>query len=131
MPRIFKANEIRILTDNKVGTLARVTAPIAEARVNINACNCRAVGDKAEFFFITDDNPKAIENLTRAGLPSSEREVIVVETANEAGTLFRAAQQLSQAGVDLDSCYSTAGSQGNTWVVFATKTVEKAMNVIP
>lgn len=131
MPRIFKAKEIRIMADNKAGTLARVTAPIAEARVNINACNCRAAGDKAEFLFITDDNAKAMEHLTRAGLQAAEREVLVVETANEAGTLFRSAQQLSQAGVDLEYCYATAGSQGNTWVVFATKTIEKAMNVIP
>jgi len=131
MPRLFKAREFKVVTDNKVGTLARVTAPIAEARVNISACNCYASGDKAEFLFITDDNAKAMEHLTRAGFKASEREVIVVETANEAGTLFRAAQQLSQAGVDLDYCYATAGSQGNTWVVFATKTIEKAMNVIP
>lgn len=131
MPRIFKAKEIRVMADNKVGTLARITAPIAEARVNINACNCRASGDKAEFLFITDDNAKAMEHLTRAGLQAAEREVLVVETANEAGTLFRSAQQLSQAGVDLEYCYATAGSQGNTWVVFATKTIEKAMNVIP
>ena len=131
MPRLFKAREIKVVTDNKAGTLARVTAPIAEARVNISACCCFARGDKAEFLFITADNEAARTNLERAGFQATEREVVVVETTNEAGTLFRSAQQLAQAGVDLDYCYSTAGSQGNTWIVFATRTIEKAMNVIP
>jgi len=131
MTRIFKAREIKVVTDNKVGTLARVTAPIAEARININACCCFARGDKAEFLFITADNDKALEQLKKAGFSCAEKEVVVVETTNEAGTLFRAAQQLASAGVDLDYCYSTAGTYGNTWIVFATQTIEKAMNVIP
>lgn len=131
MPRLFTTKELTVVTDNKVGTLARVCAPIAEARININACNCSAVGGKAEFRFITADNEKARAQLERAGFQTTERDVVVVETTNESGTLFRAAQQLAQAGVDLDACYATAGSQGSTWIVFVTKTLEKAMNVIP
>lgn len=131
MPRLFTTKELTVSTENKVGTLARVTAPLAEARININACNCAAVGGRAELRFITADNAKAKEHLERAGFTTTEREVVVVETTNESGTLFRAAQQLAQAGVDLDACYATTGSQGNTWIVFATKTIEKAMNVIP
>lgn len=131
MTRLFKATELKVMAENKVGTLARVTAPIAEARVNINACCAYASGNNAEFLFITADNTKTKENLIRAGFKVTERDVVVVETSNEAGTLFRAAQQLALAGVDLDYCYSTAGSSGNTWIVFATPTIEKAMNVIP
>ncbi|MFH0799234.1 MAG: ACT domain-containing protein [Pseudomonadota bacterium] len=131
MTRLFKAKELNVVADNKPGTLARVTAPIAEARVNINAFCAYTEGNKAHFLIITDDNAKAIENLKKADLEISEREVVVVETSNEAGTLFRSAQQLAKAGVDLDYCYATAGAQGSTWIVFATKAIEKAMNVIP
>lgn len=131
MTRLFKAKELKVVTDNKPGTLAKVTAPIAEARVNVNACCAYAMAKKAEFLFITADNEKAKQNLKKAGFSVAERDVIVVETSNEAGTLFRAAQQLAQAGVDLEYCYATAGSHGNTWIVFATQAIEKAMNVIP
>ena len=131
MTRVFKAQELKVVTDDKPGTLARVTAPIAEARINVNAiCAYRWEG-KAEFFLLTADNVKAKDGLTKAGFTVSEREVLVVETTNEAGTLFRAAQQLANAGVDLDYCYATAGSQGNSWIIFATPTIEKAMNVVP
>jgi hypothetical protein len=131
MTRIFKAKEIKVITDNKSGALARVTAPIAEARININACCAYAAGKEAHFYLLTADNERAKEGLTKAGFKPTESEVLVIETTNEAGTLFRAAQQLAQADVDLDYCYSTAGTGGNTWIVFATKTIEKAMNVIP
>lgn len=131
MTRLFKATELKVVAEDKAGTLARVTAPIAEARVNINACCAYRSGKNAEFLFITTDNTKAKENLKKAGFGVTEREVAVVETSNQAGTLFRAAQQLATAGVDLDYCYATAGSNGNTWIVFATPTIEKAMNVIP
>lgn len=131
MPRIFKAKEIKVVTKNKPGLLARVTASIAESRTNINAC-CSYVADgNAEFLFITADNDKVKDNLKKTGFSVTEHDVIVVETANEAGTLFHAAQQLAEAGIDLDYCYATAASQGATWVVFATKDIEKAMNVIP
>lgn len=131
MPRIFKTKEIKVVAKNKPGLLARVTAPIAEARININACCSYVAEGSAEFLFITSDNDKVKDNLKKTGFSVTEHDVIVVETTNEAGTLFRAAQQLAEAGIDLDYCYATAGSQGNTWVVFATKDIEKAMNVIP
>lgn len=132
MTRVFKAQEIKVVSDDKPGTLARVTAPIAEARVNVSAiCAYKAGKGKAELLFITSDNTKAKEGLKKAGFETTERDVVVVETENEAGTLFRAAQQLAQAGVDLDYCYATAGTKGATWIVFATGTIEKALNVVP
>lgn len=131
MTRVFKTVELKVTTENKPGTLAMVTAPIAELRINVNACCAYGMGDKAELLFITADNDKAKEALKKSGFNVTSREVIVVETNNEAGTLFRAAQQLAKANVDLDYCYATAGKEGATWIVFATQTIEKAMNVIP
>jgi hypothetical protein len=132
MTRIFKANEIIVKCDDKPGTLAQVTGPIAEARVNLNAICAYRMEGKAQFHILTADNPKAAEGLKKAGFKTEDHEVIVLETENESGTLFRASQQLALAGVDLDYCYATSGNQpGTTWIVFSTGTVEKAMNVMP
>jgi len=131
MTRIFKTTELRLTTTDKPGTLALVTAPIAEARINVNAILAWRMEGKAIFHIITADNGMAREHLKKAGFETTEQEVVVVETENEAGTLFRAAQQLAKANVDLDYCYATAGPKGSTWIVFATKAIESAMNVIP
>ncbi|MFH1831068.1 MAG: ACT domain-containing protein [Pseudomonadota bacterium] len=131
MTRIFKTTELYITTEDKPGTLARVTAPIAEARINLNAICAYRMEGKAMFHIITADNENAKQKLKKAGFDATEEEVVVLETENESGTLFRAAQQLAEAEVDLDYCYATAGPQNSTWIVFATKTIESAMNVIP
>ena len=132
MTRIFKTNELIVKCNDKPGMLARVTAPIAEARINVNAICAYRMEGTAQFHIVTSDNKIAKEFLGKAGFETKEREVIVLETQNEAGTLFRAAQQLAQAGVDLDYCYATAGNgPGTSWIVLCTDTIERAMNVIP
>lgn len=131
MPRIFKMKEIKVVTENKPGTLVRVTSPIADVRVNIGAFFGYAKDKSAEFYFITADNEKVKRSLEKAGFACVEREVIVIETANESGTLFRSAEQLAKSGVDLEYAYSTAGNFGTTWIIFATKKIEQAMNVMP
>ncbi len=130
MTRVFKALEITVNTADDVGLLARLTSPIAEARVNVNACCATAEKKNATFRFLTSDNAKAMAALAKAGFKAQEREVVVVETTNETGTLAKAASQLAEAKVNLDSCYATAGSQGNTWIVFETSAIEKALNAI-
>jgi hypothetical protein len=131
MTRVFKATELIVTCEDQPGALARVTAPLAEARINVNAICAYRMEGKASVHFLTSDNGSAKEHLNKAGLTTTENDVVVLETENEAGTLFRAAQQLAKANVDLDYCYATTGTCGSTWIVFATKTIESAMNVIP
>ncbi len=130
MTRVFQAREIYVSTTDETGMLARITSPIAEARVNVNACCAVAEKKNASFHFLTSDNSKAIAALSKAGFKPAERDVVVVETTNEIGTLAKAASQLAEAKVNLDSCYATAGKNGNTWIVFGTSTIEKALNAI-
>lgn len=131
MVRMFKMKEIKVVAENKADMLARVTSPIADSRVNIGAFCSFEKGNKTEFYFITADNERAREHLEKSGFKTSERDVVVLETANESGILFHAAQQLARARVEIEYAYSTAGNFGTTWIIFATKTIEKAMNVIP
>jgi hypothetical protein len=130
MTRVFQARELIVTTPDETGMLARITSPIAEARVNVNACFAVTEGKNASFHFLTSDNQKAVLALTKAGFKTTERDVVVVETHNEIGSLAKAASQLAEAKVNLDSCYATASSQGNTWIVFGTNTIEKALNAI-
>lgn len=132
MGRVFKTVELQVEAPDKPGTLAKITTPIAEAKINLNACCAyRYESEKKAFFhLLTDNNDKATEALKKAGYKVKVTDVVIVETKNEAGSLNKAAHQLSEAGVDLDYCYATAGNTGNTWIVLATKQIEKALNVI-
>jgi len=130
MTRVFQATELIVETPNEVGMLSRVTTPIAEARINLNACCAISEGKKGYFHLLTSDNTKAIEALKKVGFAAKQKNVVVVETANEVGSLAKAASQLAAANVNVDYCYATAGNEGKTWIVFGTEFVEKALNAI-
>lgn len=130
MTRVFQAKELIIETSNEVGMLSRVTSPVAESRINLNACCATGEGKKGYFHLLTSDNVKANDALNRAGFKTKEKNVVVVETTNEIGSLAKAASQLATANVNIDYCYATAGVEGRTWIVFGTEAIEKALNVI-
>lgn len=121
--------EIHVITENRPGTLAKVAAPIKEAGVGITAACAWGEEKGAHFYFLTDNNGKAVEALKKAGLDPSEREVVTTTLTHKVGTLAEAAQKLGQAGVDIDYCYVTA-SGGSALAVFATKDNKKAASLI-
>ena len=131
MPGVFEKKELWVSTKNETGTLAKVTAPIAEAGINVETFCAYGDGKHATFMIITNNNEKTKTVLTKAGFKVEEKTVVVLETANEIGSLFKAAQNLANANVDLNYCYSTTAPAGNkTWIVFGTKDVGKTLNAI-
>lgn len=125
MSRVFKMKEIKIVTKVEPGMLVRLSAPIAKAKINIGAFCMFEKNDTLEFYLITADNEKVKKSLEQESFSFTERDVIVVETANESGTLLHAAEQLAQTGVQLERSYSTAGNFGTSWVIFATRKISK------
>lgn len=123
------AKQIFVMSDNKPGTLAKVTAPVKEAGVSIIACCAWGEGGKANFAFLTENNSKAIEALKRAGYKAEEQEVATTTLPHRVGSLAEVAQKLGQANVDIQFCYVTA-SGGNALAVFATNDNKKAAGLI-
>ena len=131
MPGVYEKKELVIVAEDNPGTLAKVTAPIAESGINLNAYVGYAENGKAYFRCITNDNDKAMSVLKNAGFECSETSVVVVETSNEIGSMYKAAENLAQANVNLTYCYATNGPEGNTtWIVFGTDEIGKALNAI-
>lgn len=131
MPGVMEMKELYLTTKNEPGTLAKVTAPIAEAGININAFCAWVEGKKAMFRIITNNTEKSQDVLKKAGYNVEEKTVVVLETTNEVGSMFKAAQNLAQDNVDLDYTYATNGPNGNkTWIVFGTKEIGKALNAV-
>ncbi|MFH1654548.1 MAG: hypothetical protein ABIE74_10930 [Pseudomonadota bacterium] len=130
MTKAFKTTEIHIETTNQPGTLLKMTSPITEAGVNLNACCAYGTGNEAHFMFVTNDNEKATGALTKAGYKPTTTEVVVIETTNETGALNTAAAKLATAGININYCYATTGNEGTTWIVFATEDPNKTLKTI-
>ncbi len=123
------AKHVMVQSENKPGMLAKVTAPIKEAGVILNACCAWGEGDKANFALLTENNAKAIEVLKQAGFTTREEEVVTTTLAHRVGSLAEVAQKLGQANIDVQFCYVTA-SGGNALAVFATNDNKKAAGLI-
>lgn len=121
--------EISVTTENQVGTLFKVTAPLKETGVSIRGVCAWGDAGKANFLIVTENNEKASQALKKAGYAPKEMEVVLTDLANKIGSLAEAAQKLSNAGVDIDHCYVTA-SGPQALAVFATKDNAKAMKVL-
>lgn len=127
MAKASKIREIVATTPNKAGVLAEVTRVISNAGVNIIAISAHAMGDKAKFMIVTNDNQKALKALKDNKLSALESDAISVSLSNKIGAAKEIADKLARAGVDLDYCYGSTGSGPDALFVFSTKDINKAL----
>lgn len=125
------AKELWVTASNAVGTLAKVCAPISEAKVNIWALSAWGEGDRGCFRLVTDDTRKAFDVLKASGFTVEERETVVTELEDKPGTCWNAVQKLSQAGVNINYWYyTTCGGCPTARVVFSTNNNQKAAQLL-
>jgi hypothetical protein len=98
--------DLVIEVENEPGALARVTAAISDAGVNIAAATCTGGDDKAALRILVPHAEAAKHALAVANLAvTSEREVAVVDAKDRPGELADLARKVAEAGVDLDLVY--------------------------
>jgi hypothetical protein len=115
------ATDLLIQVENQPGALARVTAAISDAGVNISAATCTRPDDTAAMHILVKHAEAAKHALATAGVTvTSEREVVVVEADDRPGVLADLARKVAEAGVDLDLLYVAT----NTRVVFGARDID-------
>ena len=124
-----KTSELLIVTKNELGSLARITAPLAKNRINIECFSGYEWGTEAAFRLVTDNNRKAGELLKNEGFSVQETPVVLWQTGSTPGKLHDATVALAEARVNTYSSYSTTltGTREATAVLNtsdATKTME-------
>lgn len=106
------ASDLLIRVENEPGMLAKVTAAVSDAGVNLSAATCTRPGDSAELHILVKHPEAAKHALAIAGLAvTEEREVIVVEVDDRPGALADLARRVADAGIDLDLVYVATGTR--------------------
>ena len=124
-----KTKEITFSTPNRVGVLEKVTSAFKEGKVNIQHVAAWSEGGKAFFNVVTSNNACARRALSKAGIRSHERDVLVLNLQNKVGSLERVAKRLSKGRVNI-SCLmaTTAGNRAS--VLINTQNNRKAQRLI-
>jgi hypothetical protein len=92
--------------ENSPGALARVSAAISDAGVNIAGATCVGPGERAELHILVPHAEAAKHALAISHLAvTREREVVVVEVEDRPGVLADLTRKIAAAGVNLDLVY--------------------------
>ncbi|MGE0794346.1 MAG: ACT domain-containing protein [Acidimicrobiia bacterium] len=97
---------------NEPGALARVTASISDAGVNLAAATYIGTGDVADLHVLVKHAEATRRVLEPAGLAvTDEREVVVVDAEDRPGVLADLARRVGDAGVNLTLVYVATGTR--------------------
>jgi hypothetical protein len=121
------ATNLTVVLTDKPGELATLGQATGAAGVNVEGmCAFTGEGRGIIHLLIADGAvDRAIEALESAGMRIADRrKVIVVDIANQPGSLGELARQLADAGVNIELLYTTFGG---VKLVIATDDMESAI----
>ena len=119
------AIEIKVKLPDEPGSLARLGTLLGDADVNIDGIYGTSGDGGSVVHFVTDNALEATRALDAAGSDYIIREVVVLKVLDEPGTLGDVALVMSEAGVNIDSVYTT--TRGD--VVFGLDDVAGAIQI--
>jgi hypothetical protein len=113
--------DLVIRVANEPGALAKVTAAISDAGVNLAAATFTGSGDIADLHILVKHAEATRRVLEPAGLSvSEEQEVVVVDAEDRPGVLADLARHVADAGVNLRLVYVATGTR----IVFGAEDVD-------
>ena len=97
--------QLAIFLDNRPGTLARMTAALAEAKINIYAITTSDTVDHSVIRMVVSDYRRAITLFEEHSALVVEDDVLMVEGSNKPGEIARIAHKLADAKINIEYCY--------------------------
>ena len=97
--------QLSIFLDNRPGTMARACQALAKEGINILALSISDTVDHAVVRMVVSDVRKALDVLTKLHVTIHERQVVVMDVPNRPGELARIAEQLAEAGINIEYAY--------------------------
>lgn len=132
MNRANISKQLLVTTKNEAGMLSEVTSVISSAKINLSGICAWVEGDQAKFAMLTDNNAKAIQELSSKGMQVTEQEAVTILLENKVGSLNQIAQKIKNCGINLDYCYGTdCGCKGSSsLLVLVSKENQKLVSCL-
>jgi len=97
--------QLSVFLEDRPGTLGEVCRILGEAGINIWALTLAEGVSHGYLRMIVDTPDRAIEILRNSGYLYFEKEVLLLELANQPGGLAAVARRWGEAGVNIEYCY--------------------------
>lgn len=115
---------------DRPGELARLTALLGEARVNIDAMSAASGAGRSYMSLLVDQPTKARQLLEKAGYRLASRTVLVVRLSDRPGALAKLAADLAGAGVDVQSVVQLESMGDHVQLAIGVDNLDKARSLV-
>ncbi len=115
---------------DRPGELAKLSAILGDARINIDAISAESAGGRSYMSLIVNQPMQAREALMKQGYACSTRTVLVVRLDDRPGALASLARKLGDAGVDVVSMIHLGTVGGHAQVAMGVDNLEKARALV-
>ncbi|MCX8195105.1 MAG: ACT domain-containing protein [Candidatus Micrarchaeota archaeon] len=122
--------ELTIVVDDKVGTLADITYILGKSKINIESISAASIGGKAVLVLLVKDAAKAGSLLEKNGFKVLESKVLIVRLKDEPGQMAMMTGKLAKAGINILSLYYVAKEKGVALVAVHTDKPAKAKRLL-
>lgn len=123
--------QFAVFLDNRPGMLARTCQALAKAKINIVALSILDTVDHAIVRMIVDNPKEAEQVLSKMHALVQRHDVIVMDVPNQVGALAGIAEQLAEAGINIEYAYCTSSaSQSAGAIVLRTNNLEETINAL-
>ena len=123
--------QLAIFLENRPGTLARLTAALSEASVNIYAISTSDTVDHSVIRLVVSDYQRALHIFEERGALVVEDDVVMIEGTNEPGSLAKIAEKLADAKINIEYCYcATPPNAKKGLLILRVSDANKALKVL-
>ncbi|RME26055.1 MAG: hypothetical protein D6806_06810 [Deltaproteobacteria bacterium] len=124
-----KAVQFCVWMDNHEGAFGEFCELFYENGIDIIAMSLRGDSEVGVLRMVVDAPDRARELLSKSGLNFRQTEVLLVEVPNRAGMAAGVGHRFSQAGIDIEYAYFSAGpSDAPARMVFKVRDIDAALS---
>ncbi len=129
-----KATQLNVKLENEVGSVARLCRDLANNGINLLALSAPDTTAKRGLIRLLVVNPElARVKVAKLGYSFTVEEVLYVEIRNRPGSLAKAMEKLSRAGINVRYTYATAfrkAQKSGAVIAVAEKDLPKAQKLL-
>lgn len=123
--------QISTFLENSPGRVAEVTKILGKYNINISALVLSDTLDFGVLRLIVNETEKAYRVLKKNGFIIRQTDVIIVPVSNDAGSLAKVLEILSDEDVSIEYMYAFSGrKKGEAFAVFKIEDMERAKEVL-
>jgi len=123
--------QLTIPVENKAGILAKITAVLSRAKINIRATTISSFGDRGFLNFIVDDPEAGKRVLEKEGVSVSLKEVVAVLIKDQPGGMDRLVQLLAAENINIENAYGfVLESRKNAVFILDVKNRDKTLALL-